>query len=135
MFSCDTNDLIVALECFNSCSYLLSGYTKKDVESNLVVDGASSSILVQGFSWLYGLSEGHIDLQAIVNALINRQMYNSLVISIALIFLTVGIGFKLCATPSHQWIHLYLYFINLFVLLVCLCVYLSTLVQPWFNHN
>ncbi|RYQ83802.1 hypothetical protein S245_070334 [Arachis hypogaea] len=65
--------------------------------------GASSSILVHGFSWLYGSSGGEIELQEIVNGLINTQMYNSPGISIALIFITVGIGFKLFPAPSHQW--------------------------------
>nr|AIJ28222.1 NADH-plastoquinone oxidoreductase subunit 2 [Trifolium occidentale] len=112
MFLCSANDLItifVALECFSLCSYLLSGYTKKDVRSNeatmkyLLMGGASSSILVHGFSWLYGLSGGEIELQEIVNGLINTQMYNSPGISTALIFITVGIGFKLSPAPSHQW--------------------------------
>nr|YP_009708039.1 NADH-plastoquinone oxidoreductase subunit 2 [Ardisia solanacea]YP_009708054.1 NADH-plastoquinone oxidoreductase subunit 2 [Ardisia solanacea]QEV84151.1 NADH-plastoquinone oxidoreductase subunit 2 [Ardisia solanacea]QEV84166.1 NADH-plastoquinone oxidoreductase subunit 2 [Ardisia solanacea] len=112
MFLCGANDLItifVALECFSLCSYLLSGYTKKDVRSNeatmkyLLMGGASSSILVHGFSWLYGLSGGEIELQEIVNGLINTQMYNSPGISIAIIFITVGIGFKLSLAPSHQW--------------------------------
>uniref|UniRef100_A0A6M2EG26 Uncharacterized protein n=1 Tax=Populus davidiana TaxID=266767 RepID=A0A6M2EG26_9ROSI len=112
MFLCGANDLItifVALECFSLCSYLLSGYTKKDVRSNeattkyLLMGGASSSILVHGFSWLYGLSGGEIELQEIVNGLINTQMYNSPGISIALIFITVGIGFKLSLAPFHQW--------------------------------
>ncbi|XP_047259085.1 NAD(P)H-quinone oxidoreductase subunit 2 A, chloroplastic-like, partial [Capsicum annuum] len=84
-------------------------YTKKDVWSNestmkyLLMGGASSSILVHGFSWLYGSSGGEIELQEIVNGLINKQMYNSPGISIALIFITVGIGFKLSQAPSHQW--------------------------------
>nr|YP_009460298.1 NADH-plastoquinone oxidoreductase subunit 2 [Cardamine amara]AUT81532.1 NADH-plastoquinone oxidoreductase subunit 2 [Cardamine amara] len=112
MFLCGANDLItifVAPECFSLCSYLLSGYTKKDVRSNeatmkyLLMGGASSSILVHGFSWLYGSSGGEIELQEIVNGLINTQMYNSPGISIALIFITVGIGFKLSLAPSHQW--------------------------------
>nr|YP_009405450.1 NADH dehydrogenase subunit 2 [Lobelia organensis]YP_009405471.1 NADH dehydrogenase subunit 2 [Lobelia organensis]ASA37524.1 NADH dehydrogenase subunit 2 [Lobelia organensis]ASA37547.1 NADH dehydrogenase subunit 2 [Lobelia organensis] len=112
MFLCGANDLLtifVAPECFSLCSYLLSGYTKKDVRSNeatmkyLLMGGASSSILVHGFSWLYGLSGGEIELQEIVNGLINTQMYNSPGISIALIFITVGIGFKLSPAPSHQW--------------------------------
>nr|AUT83109.1 NdhB [Campanula patula] len=112
MFLCGANDLItifVALECFSLCSYLLSGYTKKDVRSNestmkyLLMGGASSSILVHGFSWLYGLSGGEIELQEIVNGVITTQMYNSPGISIALIFITVGIGFKLSPAPSHQW--------------------------------
>ncbi|QHO54167.1 NAD(P)H-quinone oxidoreductase subunit 2 B [Arachis hypogaea] len=46
---------------------------------------------------------GEIELQEIVNGLINTQMYNSPGISIALIFITVGIGFKLSPAPSHQW--------------------------------
>uniref|UniRef100_A0A165TWD1 NADH-quinone oxidoreductase subunit N n=2 Tax=Geranium TaxID=4028 RepID=A0A165TWD1_9ROSI len=112
MFLCGANDLItifVAPECFSLCSYLLSGYTKKDVRSNeatmkyLLVGGASSSILVYAFSWLYGSSGGEIELQEIVNGLINTQMYNSPGISISLIFITVGIGFKLSPAPSHQW--------------------------------
>ncbi|XP_039027586.1 NAD(P)H-quinone oxidoreductase subunit 2 A, chloroplastic [Hibiscus syriacus] len=112
MFLCGANDLItifVAPECFSLCSYLLSGYTKKDVRSNeattkyLLMGGASSSILVHGFSWLYGSSGGEIELQEIVNGLINTQMYNSPGISIALIFITVGIGFKLSPAPSYQW--------------------------------
>uniref|UniRef100_UPI0030E06F07 NADH-plastoquinone oxidoreductase subunit 2 n=1 Tax=Acanthophyllum pungens TaxID=2603716 RepID=UPI0030E06F07 len=112
MFLCGANDLItifVAPECFSLCSYLLSGYTKKDVRSNeattkyLLMGGTSSSILVHGFSWLYGSSGGEIELQEIVNGLINTQMYNSPGISIALIFITVGIGFKLSPVPSHQW--------------------------------
>nr|YP_009443106.1 NADH-plastoquinone oxidoreductase subunit 2 [Garcinia mangostana]YP_009443120.1 NADH-plastoquinone oxidoreductase subunit 2 [Garcinia mangostana]YP_009760331.1 NADH-plastoquinone oxidoreductase subunit 2 [Garcinia gummi-gutta]YP_009760345.1 NADH-plastoquinone oxidoreductase subunit 2 [Garcinia gummi-gutta]YP_009922354.1 NADH-plastoquinone oxidoreductase subunit 2 [Garcinia oblongifolia]YP_009922368.1 NADH-plastoquinone oxidoreductase subunit 2 [Garcinia oblongifolia]YP_010139220.1 NADH-pla len=112
MVLCGANDLItifVAPECFSLCSYLLSGYTKKDVRSNeattkyLLMGGASSSILVHGFSWLYGSSGGEIELQEIVNGLINTQMYNSPGISIALIFITVGIGFKLSPAPSHQW--------------------------------
>ncbi|KAJ0791583.1 putative NADH:quinone oxidoreductase/Mrp antiporter, membrane subunit [Helianthus annuus] len=87
MFLCGANDLItifVAPECFSLCSYLLSGYTKKDVRSNeatmkyLPMGGASSSILVHGFSWLYGSSGGEIELQEIVNGLINTQMYNSM---------------------------------------------------------
>uniref|UniRef100_A0A3Q7JUN1 NADH:quinone oxidoreductase/Mrp antiporter transmembrane domain-containing protein n=1 Tax=Solanum lycopersicum TaxID=4081 RepID=A0A3Q7JUN1_SOLLC len=65
MFLCSANDLItifVAPECFSLCSYLLSGYTKKDVRSNeatmkyLLMGRASSSFLVHGFSWLYGSS-------------------------------------------------------------------------------
>ncbi|RZC63918.1 hypothetical protein C5167_025670 [Papaver somniferum] len=112
MFLCGVNDLItifVAPECFSLCSYLLSGYTKRDVRSNeattkyLLMGGASSSILVHGFSWLYGSSGGEIELQEIVNGLINTQMYYSPGISIALIFITVGIGFKLSPAPSHQW--------------------------------
>ncbi|MBA0754851.1 hypothetical protein Gogos_019971, partial [Gossypium gossypioides] len=71
IFLYGVNDLLtifIALECFSLCFYLLSGYTKKDVRSNeattkyLLMDGASFSILVHEFSWLYGSSRGEIEL-------------------------------------------------------------------------
>ena len=67
MFLCGANHLItifVAPKCFSLCSYLLSRYTKRDVQSNeatmkyLLMGGVSYSIMVHGFSWLYGLSWG-----------------------------------------------------------------------------
>uniref|UniRef100_A0A3Q7I1B4 NADH:quinone oxidoreductase/Mrp antiporter transmembrane domain-containing protein n=1 Tax=Solanum lycopersicum TaxID=4081 RepID=A0A3Q7I1B4_SOLLC len=112
MFLCCAKDLIiifVALDCFSLCSYLFSVYTKKKLRSNettmkyLLMSGAISSIIVYDFSWLYVSSRGDIELKKIVNIHINTQMYNSAVISIALIFITVEIGLKLFPTPSHQW--------------------------------
>nr|AND48027.1 subunit 2 of NADH-plastoquinone oxidoreductase [Sphagnum australe] len=112
MFLCGANDLItifVALECLSLCSYLLSGYTKKDVRSNeavmkyLLMGGISSSILAYGFSWLYGLSGGETQLQEVINGLINTRMYNSSGAFIGLICIIVGIGFKLSLVPFHQW--------------------------------
>ncbi|XP_057862637.1 NAD(P)H-quinone oxidoreductase subunit 2 A, chloroplastic-like [Cryptomeria japonica] len=97
MFLCGANDLttiFVSLECLSLCSYLLSGYTKRDVRSNeaimkyLLMGGTSSSILAYGLSWLYGLSGGEIELQEIANGLINTQMYNSPGIWIALLSIT-----------------------------------------------
>ncbi|KAJ6874238.1 NADH dehydrogenase subunit 2 [Populus alba x Populus x berolinensis] len=119
-----------SLECFSLCSYLLSRYTKKDVWSNeattkyLLMGGASSSILVHGFSWLYGSSGGEIELQEILNGLINTQMYSSLGISIALIFIIVGIGFKLSPAPNGLLTYTkegsFEKFIPLYLSLICL---------------
>nr|WBV80316.1 NADH dehydrogenase subunit 2 [Phlegmariurus squarrosus] len=111
-FLCGANDpvtIFVSLECLSLCSYLLSGYTKRDVRSNeatmkyLLIGGTSSSILAYGFSWLYGLSGGQTQLQEIAKGLINTQMYNSPGTSIAPICTMVGIGFKLSLVPFHQW--------------------------------
>jgi len=112
MFLCGANDLItifVSLECLSLCSYLLSGYSKKDVRSNeavmkyLLIGGTSSSILAYGFSWLYGLSGGEFQLQKIANGLINTEMSNSSASLVGLVFVIVGIGFKLSLVPFHQW--------------------------------
>lgn len=111
MFLCAANDLVtifVSLECLSLSSYLLAGYAKRDVRSNeaamkyLLMGGVSSSILVYGFSWLYGLSGGKIQLPEIANGLVNQVSY-PLGIWVALICILVGIGFKISAVPFHQW--------------------------------
>ena len=111
MFVCAANDLVtifVSLECLSLSSYLLAGYAKKDVRSNeaamkyLLMGGASSAILVYGFSWLYGLSGGKLQLSEIVEGLSN-QNYSPVAIWVALICILVGIGFKISAVPFHQW--------------------------------
>uniref|UniRef100_UPI0030FF2B9F NADH-plastoquinone oxidoreductase subunit 2 n=1 Tax=Equisetum pratense TaxID=231681 RepID=UPI0030FF2B9F len=112
LFLCSANDLLsifIALECLSLSSYLLAGYTKRDIRSNeatmkyLLMGGASSSILVYGFSLLYGLSGGKIQLQEIATGLFNNQMYDSIAVFLATIFIVVGIGFKLSLVPFHQW--------------------------------
>lgn len=112
MFLCGANDLVtifVSLECLSLCSYLLCGYTKRDIRSNeaaikyLLIGGTSSSILAYGFSWLYGLSGGETNIEKIVNGLLNAQMINSSGTFIAFICVFVGLGFKLSIVPFHQW--------------------------------
>nr|YP_007374691.1 NAD(P)H-quinone oxidoreductase subunit 2 [Equisetum hyemale]AGC26607.1 NAD(P)H-quinone oxidoreductase subunit 2 [Equisetum hyemale] len=112
MFLCSANDLLtifIALECLSLSSYLLASYTKRDIRSNeatmkyLLMGGATSSILVYGFSLLYGLSGGKIQLQQIATGLLNNQMYDSIALFLATIFIVVGIGFKLSLVPFHQW--------------------------------
>ncbi len=112
MLLCDANDLItifVSLECLSLCSYLPCSFTKRDIRSNeaamkyLLIGGLSSSILLYGFSWTYGLSGGETNIQEIVNGISNTQMSNSMGISIALLCITIGIAFKLSSVPFHQW--------------------------------
>lgn len=131
MFLCGANDLVtifVSLECLSLSSYLLAGQAKKDIRSNeaslkyLLMGGASSSILVYGFSWLYGLSGGEIQLSKIVNGITNKEIYLSSTVAgdpigsfdsafrlgelglwVAFVCILVGIGFKISAVPFHQW--------------------------------
>jgi NAD(P)H-quinone oxidoreductase subunit 2 len=111
MFVCAANDLVtifVSLECLSLSSYLLAGYSKRDVRSNeaamkyLLMGAASSSILAYGFSWLYGLSGGKLQLNEIADGL-NTQLSYPLGIWVALICIIVGISFKISAVPFHQW--------------------------------
>lgn len=111
MFLCGANDLItifVSLECLSLSSYLLAGYSKKDVRSNeaamkyLLMGGASSSVLAYGFSWIYGLSGGEVELTKLVSAVTNHTV-DSQGVWISFICILVGIGFKVAAVPFHQW--------------------------------
>lgn len=111
MFVCAANDLVtifVSLECLSLSSYLLAGYAKRDVRSNeaamkyLLMGAASSSILVYGFSWLYGLSGGRLQLPQIMEGL-NNELSSPMGIWVALICIIVGISFKISAVPFHQW--------------------------------
>jgi NADH:ubiquinone oxidoreductase subunit 2 (subunit N) len=130
MFVCAANDLItifVSLECLSLSCYLLAGYAKRDIRSNeaamknLLMGAASSSILVYGFSWLYGLSGGQLQLPEIANGLENQSSY-PIGVWVALICILVGIGFKISAVPFHQWTP-DVYEGVRFVFIINICVY------------
>nr|AXX76525.1 NADH-plastoquinone oxidoreductase subunit 2 [Dipteris conjugata] len=112
MSSCRANDsvtIFVSPERLGLSSYLPSGYMKRDIRSNeattkfLLMGGASSSILIHGFSLLYGLFGGETQLYKIVNGLVSNQMYDSPAIHTSITFIIVGMGFKLSLVPFHQW--------------------------------
>nr|AWD77962.1 NADH-plastoquinone oxidoreductase subunit 2 [Odontosoria chinensis] len=110
MFLCVANDLVtiyVALECLSLSSYLMSGYTKRDIRSNeatikfFLMGGASSSFLLYGFSLLYALSDGHLQLDVIAHQLLSSEQ--SVVSPICAVFLLAALAFKLSLVPFHQW--------------------------------
>ena len=110
LFLCGANDLVtlfVALESLSLSSYLLAGYSKRDIRSNeasmkyLLIGGASSAIIAYGFSWLYGVSGGKILFIELYSSLNNNP--NSIAIWVGLICVLVGISFKISAVPFHQW--------------------------------
>nr|YP_009548383.1 NADH dehydrogenase subunit 2 [Pityrogramma trifoliata]AYW15204.1 NADH dehydrogenase subunit 2 [Pityrogramma trifoliata] len=104
------NDLItiyVSLEFLALSSCFLSGYTKLDIRSNeasmkfLLMSGASSSLLLYGFSSLYGLSGGQLQLDATVAGITLNKYVSTIYLSAASI--TTGTAFKLSLFPFHQW--------------------------------
>lgn len=112
MFLAGANDLanlFISLETLSLASYLLTGYTKRDLRSNesalkyLLIGAASSSFFLYGASWLYGLSGGHLEFHALLASLLTTNLTNSGATWIAFLLVTIGIGFKLSAAPFHQW--------------------------------
>jgi NAD(P)H-quinone oxidoreductase subunit 2 len=112
MFLAGTNDLVtlfVSLETLGLSSYLLTGYMKRDLRSNeaalkyLLIGAASSSLLLYGISWLYGISGGHLEFNYLIASLISTDFAQSSSCWLALLFITAGIAFKISAAPFHQW--------------------------------
>jgi NADH-quinone oxidoreductase subunit N len=67
-----------------------------------VLGAMASAMLLYGMSMLYGLT-GSLDLAEINNALSGGQA-DRVVLSFALVFLIIGVAFKLGAVPFHMWV-------------------------------
>jgi len=67
-----------------------------------VMGAIASGILLYGMSMLYGAT-GKLALDEIAQAIMAMPPEHSLILSFALVFIVVGVGFKLAAVPFHMW--------------------------------
>lgn len=67
-----------------------------------VLGSLASGMLLYGISMVYGAT-GSVDLQVVADA-VARQGTNDLVLVFGLVFLVVGLSFKLGAVPFHMWL-------------------------------
>ncbi|MFZ1326840.1 MAG: NADH-quinone oxidoreductase subunit NuoN [Candidatus Contendobacter sp.] len=67
-----------------------------------VLGSLASGMLLYGISMIYGATSS-IDLQAVADAVAQNGM-NNLVLVFGLVFLIVGLAFKLGAVPFHMWL-------------------------------
>ncbi|HHF7345742.1 TPA: NADH-quinone oxidoreductase subunit NuoN [Legionella feeleii] len=67
-----------------------------------VMGAIASGMLLYGLSLLYGAT-GKLDLLDIANAVAANWQQDSTLLSFALVFIMVGVGFKLAAMPFHMW--------------------------------
>ena len=112
MLLAGANDLVIlfiSLETLGFASYLLSAYFKQESSNNegalkyLFTGLVSSSFLLYGLSWLYGLSGGHLDINYIGASFINSDFSTNITCLVSLLLILVGLGFKLSLFPFHQW--------------------------------
>lgn len=97
----------IAIETVSISSYILVGYfseTKRQAEAAMkyvLFGSVCAAIMLYGLSLLYGFT-GNLDFasQAHIQGLISAP---PVMISIALLFMFVGIGFKLGFVPFHMW--------------------------------
>lgn len=113
MFMVGANDLImlfVGLETLGISSYLLAGYIRGDAKSieaslkYLLYGGASTAILLFGFSLLYGFARS-TNYQEIVSALNSLSTISELgpLVPVMCVLVLGGFAFKLSAAPFHMW--------------------------------
>ncbi|MBI3871798.1 MAG: NADH-quinone oxidoreductase subunit N [candidate division Zixibacteria bacterium] len=103
--------LYIAIELSTMGLYVLAAYHKgsrRSAEAGLkyvILGGISSAILLYGVAWLYGLT-GTTNLAAIKDAVMNIYMSTGgfpPAMTLALIFVLAGFGFKLALAPFHMW--------------------------------
>lgn len=110
MLMTSANDLILiylSIELLSLSSYVLVGFTKTQKRNNeaslkyILYGSVSSGIMLFGISLIYGMA-GSTSL-AVINNYMQSVMVNIPAISIALILIFAGIGFKISAAPFHFW--------------------------------
>jgi NADH-quinone oxidoreductase subunit N len=103
--------IFVAIELSSLATYVLTAFAKRRTTS---VEGAlkyfllgifASAILIYGMTWTYGLT-GSTNLDEIARSIQGSiagegRLEPSLLL--ALLLLTVGLGFKIAAVPFHMW--------------------------------
>jgi NADH-quinone oxidoreductase subunit N len=96
----------LSLELASLSLYVLAGFDKSRPESAeaalkyFLFGGMSAAFLLFGFSLIYGLT-GSIELPQIARELAVQGM--SPLLSVALVMVLVGFGFKVAAAPFHLW--------------------------------
>ncbi len=107
MIMISSNDLIVfymGLELQSLCLYVLATYNRDQLKSSeaglkyFVLSALSSGLLLYGCSLIYGFS-GSTNFDIISNQL-NSNEY---ALTFGIVFILVGLAFKISAVPFHMW--------------------------------
>jgi NADH-quinone oxidoreductase subunit N len=102
----DLITLFIGLETMAIAFYILAGFLKPSQRSNeaavkyFLLGAFSLGLLLYGMSLLYGAT-GTTSLDGIATALAEGE--RSLILSLALILIGAGMGFKIAAVPFHMW--------------------------------
>ena len=107
MVMISSNDLIVfyiGLELQSLSLYVLSSFNRDEIKSSeaglkyFVLSALSSGLLLYGCSLIYGFS-GSTNFEVIANNL-NTNEY---ALTFGIVFILVGLAFKISAVPFHMW--------------------------------
>ena len=99
--------LYLAIETTSIPLYVLSGFVTRDEKSTesgfkyLLFGAATSAVMLYGFSLLYGFT-GTTNVYDIAKSFYNSEFPIIAIVS-SLIFILVGLGFKVSVVPFHFW--------------------------------
>ncbi len=99
--------LYLGLELVALSSYALVAYSRNDIKGNeaamkyFILGAMASGMFLYGVSLLYGAT-GTLQIDEISSAIARQD--NDMLLVLGLIFMLVGIAFKLGAVPFHMWL-------------------------------
>jgi len=102
----DLITLFIGLETMAVSFYILAGFIKPNQRSNeaavkyFLLGAFSLGILLYGMSLLYGLS-GSTSLRVMASVFAGQE--RDLRLTLAVILIVAGMGFKIAAVPFHMW--------------------------------
>ncbi len=100
--------LYLGLELLSLCLYAMVAFNRDAADSSeaamkyFILGALSSGMLLYGLSLLYGVT-GTLDLKE-TGDYIAMAPANDMLLKLALVFVVVGLAFKLGAVPFHMWI-------------------------------
>jgi NADH-quinone oxidoreductase subunit N len=103
----DLISIFIALETLSIPAYMLAAWRKRDLKSEeaglkyYLMGVFASAIMLYGMSLLYGLT-GTTLLSGIAERL-GEEAQSPPVMTMAIVFVLIGFGFKVSAVPFHQW--------------------------------
>jgi proton-translocating NADH-quinone oxidoreductase chain N len=109
VFSTDLLMIFVAWELMSIPSYVLTGFKKKDQESNeaavkyFLISAFASAVLLYGISLIYVIT-GTTNIYQILSPASSSGSGITPIAVLALSFVIAGFGIKLSAVPFHMWI-------------------------------
>jgi len=106
----DIVTMFIGFELASLSTYVLAGFNKnepKNIEAAIkyfIIGAVSSTILLFGLSYLYGLSGGLTNIDELANFFsMNAELLISPMGIMALVMITAGFGFKMALVPFHMW--------------------------------
>ena len=106
--SCDLISVYLAIELQSLAFYVMAGYKKDSTFSTesgikyFILGSLSSGFLLFGFSLVYGYT-GLTNFEDISKFVLNTSYDKNGLLDVALMFILVGLFFKMSAAPFHLW--------------------------------